>query len=159
LGDFKDPNVSKITTEVSFSLKLSFRAGPLAYFMPTTTTAEGTFFFASPLVQLRNYVISSCSLSMITGDCIKVAIDLISPVNVAHCEKLMQEFRLQNKHDGWKEDVLQLKSSLWYAWRSCSVLEKCQVEFTWQLVMDMVLTLTGSSSSLRLDAIGGFMMG
>jgi len=151
LGDFKDPNISKITTEVSFSLKLSFHAGPLAYFMPTTTTAEGTFFFAGPLVQLWNYVISSCSLSTITSNCIKVAIDFISPVNVAHCEKLMQEFRLQNKHDRWKEDVLQLKSSLWYAWQSCSVLEKCQAEFRWELAMDMVLT--GSSSSSRLDAM------
>ncbi len=110
----------------------------------TTTTAEGTFFFAGPLVQLRNYIISSCSLSTITGDCIKVAIDFISPVNVARCKKLMEEFRLQNKHDGWKEDVLQLKSSLWYAWQSCNVLEKRQAEFTWELAMDMVLT--GSSS-------------
>ncbi|KAF8325208.1 Rec8 like protein-domain-containing protein [Cantharellus anzutake] len=55
LGDFKDPDVSAITTEQRFLPRsttvmrlLEIRADPLAYFMPTTTTSEGTFFYAGP---------------------------------------------------------------------------------------------------------------
>ncbi|UZJ57232.1 hypothetical protein CBS101457_006552 [Exobasidium rhododendri] len=54
-------------------------------------------------------------------DCIKVAVDFISPQNVARCFKLTEEFRgltVEGKKS-WKEDVLQLKAQLWYAWKAC----------------------------------------
>ncbi|KAL0569857.1 hypothetical protein V5O48_012109 [Marasmius crinis-equi] len=56
-----------------------------------------------------------CNLS----DCIKVAIDFVSPENVERCEQLTMEFREQNHSKAWKEDVLQLRSMLWFAWMSC----------------------------------------
>ncbi|KAL0062643.1 hypothetical protein AAF712_010480 [Marasmius tenuissimus] len=56
-----------------------------------------------------------CNLS----NCIKVAIDFVSPENVERCEQLTREFREQNNIKAWKEDVLQLKSMLWFAWMSC----------------------------------------
>ncbi|KZV86429.1 Clavaminate synthase-like protein [Exidia glandulosa HHB12029] len=55
-----------------------------------------------------------CNLS----DCIKVAVDFVSPENIERCENLTREFQAQT----WKEDVLQLKTMLWYAWQSCSRL-------------------------------------
>ncbi|KZT20654.1 Clavaminate synthase-like protein [Neolentinus lepideus HHB14362 ss-1] len=61
-----------------------------------------------------------CNLS----DCIKVAIDFVSPENVARCEKLTQEFRQQNQAQQWKEDVLQLKTMMWFAWLSCCKQER-----------------------------------
>ncbi|KAK7051286.1 hypothetical protein VNI00_004786 [Paramarasmius palmivorus] len=57
------------------------------------------------------------------ADCIKVAIDFVSPENVERCEKLTREFREQNQSKAWKEDVLQLRSMMWFAWLSC-----CQQE-------------------------------
>jgi len=57
------------------------------------------------------------------GDCIKVAVDFVSPANVSRCEKLTHEFREQNRSTSWKEDVLQLKTMMWYAWESCRRLE------------------------------------
>jgi lysine-specific demethylase 3 len=53
------------------------------------------------------------------ADCVKVAIDFVSPENVARCEQLTQEFREQNQGLKWKEDVLQLKTMMWFAWLSC----------------------------------------
>ncbi|KAJ3713832.1 hypothetical protein C8R42DRAFT_713033 [Lentinula raphanica] len=53
------------------------------------------------------------------ADCIKVAVDFVSPENVQRCEKLTQEFREQNQSKVWKEDVLQLKTMMWFAWLSC----------------------------------------
>ncbi|KIL67385.1 hypothetical protein M378DRAFT_102557 [Amanita muscaria Koide BX008] len=53
------------------------------------------------------------------ADCIKVAIDFVSPENVARCEQLTQEFREQNQGLKWKEDVLQLRTMMWFAWLSC----------------------------------------
>ncbi|EJD54118.1 Clavaminate synthase-like protein [Auricularia subglabra TFB-10046 SS5] len=61
-----------------------------------------------------------CNLS----DCIKVAVDFVSPENVERCERLTQEFREQNQVTPWKEDILQLKTMLWYAWLSCSIVER-----------------------------------
>ncbi|TFK56251.1 Clavaminate synthase-like protein [Heliocybe sulcata] len=61
-----------------------------------------------------------CNLS----DCIKVAIDFVSPENVARCENLTKEFRQQNQAQQWKEDVLQLKTMMWFAWLSCCKQEK-----------------------------------
>ncbi|KAF5357688.1 hypothetical protein D9758_007482 [Tetrapyrgos nigripes] len=56
-----------------------------------------------------------CNLS----DCIKVAIDFVSPENIVRCEKLTKEFREQNQGKAWKEDVLQLRTMMWFAWLSC----------------------------------------
>ncbi|KAJ3776204.1 hypothetical protein FB446DRAFT_778258 [Lentinula raphanica] len=53
------------------------------------------------------------------ADYIKVAVDFVSPENVQRCEKLTQEFREQNQSKVWKEDVLQLKTMMWFAWLSC----------------------------------------
>ncbi|KAF9076650.1 hypothetical protein BDP27DRAFT_1313682 [Rhodocollybia butyracea] len=54
------------------------------------------------------------------ADCIKVAVDFVSPENVERCEQLTREFREQNQSKVWKEDILQLKSMMWFAWLSCS---------------------------------------
>lgn len=54
------------------------------------------------------------------ADCVKVAIDFVSPENVTRCEQLTQEFREQNQGLKWKEDVLQLKTMMWFAWLSCA---------------------------------------
>lgn len=58
------------------------------------------------------------------SDCIKVAIDFVSPENVVRCEQLTAEFREQNQRKVWKEDVLQLRTMLWFAWLSCCEQEK-----------------------------------
>ncbi len=50
----------------------------------------------------------------------KVAIDFVSPENIDRCEKLTKEFREQNQRKAWKEDVLQLRTMMWFAWQSCS---------------------------------------
>ncbi|KAG8721975.1 hypothetical protein FRC09_007036 [Ceratobasidium sp. 395] len=52
------------------------------------------------------------------ADCIKVAVDFVSLENVNRCEKLTAEFRLENGKSTWKEDVLQLRTMMMYAWRS-----------------------------------------
>ncbi|KAJ7725064.1 hypothetical protein B0H16DRAFT_285195 [Mycena metata] len=57
------------------------------------------------------------------SDCIKVAVDFVSPENIERCEKLTQEFREVNYRQAWKEDVLQLRTMMWFAWLSC-----CQQE-------------------------------
>ncbi|KAG8935880.1 hypothetical protein FRC02_005879 [Tulasnella sp. 418] len=57
-----------------------------------------------------------CNLS----DCIKVAVDFVSPENVDRCEVLTKEFREQNQSHAWKEDVLQLKMTMYHAWKSLS---------------------------------------
>ncbi|KAI5823553.1 hypothetical protein K523DRAFT_357552 [Schizophyllum commune Tattone D] len=55
------------------------------------------------------------------SDCIKVAVDFVSPENVERCERLTEEFRQENHvaEKRWKEDVLQLKTMMWYAWVNC----------------------------------------
>ncbi|OAX39131.1 Clavaminate synthase-like protein [Rhizopogon vinicolor AM-OR11-026] len=58
------------------------------------------------------------------ADCIKVAVDFVSPENIDRCEKLTREFREQNQSMAWKEDVLQLRTMMWFAWLSCSRQEK-----------------------------------
>ena len=52
-------------------------------------------------------------------DCIKVAVDFVSPENIERCEMLTREFREQNQSMAWKEDVLQLRTMMWFAWLSC----------------------------------------
>ncbi|KAF6767664.1 JmjC [Kalmanozyma brasiliensis GHG001] len=51
-------------------------------------------------------------------DCVKVAVDFVSPQNVGRCFKLTAEFRelVKDHKKGWKEDVLSLRTTLWYAW-------------------------------------------
>lgn len=51
-------------------------------------------------------------------DCVKVAVDFVSPQNVERCFKLTAEFRelLKDYKRAWKEDVLSLRTTLWYAW-------------------------------------------
>ncbi|KAJ2914460.1 hypothetical protein MD484_g5929, partial [Candolleomyces efflorescens] len=58
------------------------------------------------------------------ADSIKIAIDYVSPENVDRCAKLTKEFREQNKSKVWKEDILQLKTMMWYGWLSCFRQEK-----------------------------------
>ncbi|PWN30022.1 hypothetical protein BDZ90DRAFT_224999 [Jaminaea rosea] len=58
------------------------------------------------------------------ADCMKVAVDFVSPENVARCFQLTSEFRDVNRgHKAWKEDTLQLKKMLWHAWRACRTME------------------------------------
>ncbi|KAI0332443.1 hypothetical protein GY45DRAFT_1369153 [Cubamyces sp. BRFM 1775] len=58
------------------------------------------------------------------ADCIKVACDFVSPENIDRCETLTREFREQNQSMAWKEDVLQLRTMMWFAWLSCCRQEK-----------------------------------
>lgn len=60
------------------------------------------------------------------ADCIKVACDFVSPENIERCEALTKEFRDQNHAVVWKEDVLQLRSMMWFAWLSCSAQMKAR---------------------------------
>ncbi|KAH8106073.1 hypothetical protein BXZ70DRAFT_1004357 [Cristinia sonorae] len=58
------------------------------------------------------------------ADCIKVASDFVSPENIERCEELTKEFREQNQSMVWKEDVLQLRTMMWFAWLSCCRQER-----------------------------------
>ncbi|KAM0786776.1 hypothetical protein ACM66B_002210 [Microbotryomycetes sp. NB124-2] len=54
------------------------------------------------------------------ADCIKVASDFVSIENVDRCWKVTDEFREQTRGpDLWRDDVLQLKTQLLWAWISC----------------------------------------
>ena len=64
------------------------------------------------------------------ADCIKVAVDFVSPENVRRCEILTREFREQNQTQAWKEDVLQLRTMMWYAWLSSERLEQLEPDET-----------------------------
>lgn len=56
----------------------------------------------------------------------KIAIDFVSPENIDRCETLTKEFREQNQSMQWKEDVLQLRTMMWFAWLSCRIHEAIQ---------------------------------
>ena len=56
----------------------------------------------------------------------KIAIDFVSPENIDRCETLTKEFREQNQSMQWKEDVLQLRTMMWFAWLSCRIHEGLQ---------------------------------
>ena len=58
------------------------------------------------------------------ADSIKVAVDFVSTKNIARCEKLTGEFREQNQSMVWKEDSLQLRTMMWFAWLSCTRQEE-----------------------------------
>jgi len=60
------------------------------------------------------------------ADCMKIAIDFVSPENIERCEALTREFREQNQSMQWKEDVLQLRTMMWFAWLSCRIHEAAQ---------------------------------
>ncbi|OJT13379.1 Lysine-specific demethylase 3A [Trametes pubescens] len=62
------------------------------------------------------------------ADCIKVACDFVSPENIDRCENLTSEFREQNQSMAWKEDVLQLRTMMWFSWLSCVRQEKEMLE-------------------------------
>lgn len=62
-------------------------------------------------------ILQVCNLA----DIVKVAIDFVSPENIQRCEKLTKEFREQNQGSVWKEDVLQLRTMMWFAWLSCKL--------------------------------------
>lgn len=53
----------------------------------------------------------------------KIAIDFVSPENIDRCETLTKEFREQNQSMQWKEDVLQLRTMMWFSWLSCRIHE------------------------------------
>ena len=57
------------------------------------------------------------------ADCMKIAIDFVSPENIDRCEILTMEFREQNQSMQWKEDVLQLRTMMWFAWLSSRMHE------------------------------------
>ncbi|KAF4574934.1 hypothetical protein EYR36_006286 [Pleurotus pulmonarius] len=66
------------------------------------------------------FIPAGCAHQVVNlADCIKVAIDFVSPENIARCEQLTREFREQNQSMVWKEDVLQLRTMMWFAWLSC----------------------------------------
>jgi hypothetical protein len=56
----------------------------------------------------------------------KIAIDFVSPENIDRCETLTREFREQNQSMQWKEDVLQLRTMMWFSWLSCRIHEATQ---------------------------------
>lgn len=58
-------------------------------------------------------------------DCMKIAVDFVSPENVARCFQLTKEFRALSNDTikSWKEDILQLKAMLWHAWRGSRIME------------------------------------
>ncbi|KAL6550255.1 Lysine-specific demethylase jmj26 [Orobanche minor] len=49
--------------------------------------------------------------------CIKVALDFVSPENVASCFKLTEEFRVLPKNHRAKEDKLEVKKMVLHAMR------------------------------------------
>jgi lysine-specific demethylase 3 len=55
-------------------------------------------------VQLLIIILQVCNLA----DCIKVAVDFVSPENLSRCGQLTKEFRSENEKVTWKEDILQL---------------------------------------------------
>ncbi|WWC85206.1 uncharacterized protein L201_000065 [Kwoniella dendrophila CBS 6074] len=65
-----------------------------------------------------------CNLS----DCIKIALDFVSPHNVRRCQQLTADFRKENFAKAWKEDVLQLYNVLWYSWLSCIETRKRRIK-------------------------------
>ncbi|KAF4602128.1 hypothetical protein EYR40_005332 [Pleurotus pulmonarius] len=66
------------------------------------------------------FIPAGCAHQVVNlADCVKVAIDFVSPENIARCEQLTREFREQNQSMVWKEDVLQLRTMMWFAWLSC----------------------------------------
>jgi lysine-specific demethylase 3 len=47
------------------------------------------------------------------ADCIKIALDFVSPHNTHRCQQLVRDFRRENFLRAWKDDVLQLYNVMW----------------------------------------------
>jgi hypothetical protein len=77
------------------------------------------------------------------ADCIKVATDFVSLESVDRCEMLTAEFRDENKNVTWKEDVLQLRTMMMYAWRST-----CQLRMLWHNTSERLEDSWGPKSRL-----------
>ena len=72
-----------------------------------------------PSYQYLIYIVTDSSFKVCNlADCIKVAVDFVSPENVDRCGALTREFREQNQASAWKEDVLQLRHMMYHAWNS-----------------------------------------
>jgi lysine-specific demethylase 3 len=82
----------------------------------------------------------------------KIAIDFVSPENIDRCERLTKEFREQNQRKAWKEDVLQLRTMMWFAWQSCSKKESELKED--ETVLGGQLTTSGESSQNGMRSEG-----
>ncbi|KAJ3099571.1 hypothetical protein HK100_004868 [Physocladia obscura] len=59
-------------------------------------------------------------------DCIKAACDFVSPENLRACVRLTGEFRKLSKTHRRREDLLNLKSTLWSVWMSCPLLKESE---------------------------------
>ncbi|KAJ3135049.1 hypothetical protein HK100_003065 [Physocladia obscura] len=57
-------------------------------------------------------------------DCIKAACDFVSPENLRACVQLTGEFRKLSKTHRRREDLLNLKCTLWSVWTSCPLLNE-----------------------------------
>lgn len=98
-----------------YSFRVYQRPGE-AVFIPAGCAHQVGILMLEPFAVVELFFLQVCNLA----DCIKVAVDFVSPENVQRCEQLTQEFREQNQSNVWKEDVLQLKTMMWFAWLSCS---------------------------------------
>lgn len=91
-----------------------------AIFIPAGCAHQVCQINAWSVLRCLRFAMQVCNLA----DCIKVAVDFVSPENIKRCEKLTSEFREQNQSMAWKEDVLQLRTMMWFAWLSCCRQEK-----------------------------------
>jgi lysine-specific demethylase 3 len=91
-----------------------------AVFIPAGCAHQVCYPHYPSSVSFINTFIQVCNLA----DCVKVAVDFVSPENIQRCENLTREFREQNQSMVWKEDVLQLRTMMWFAWLSCRLQEK-----------------------------------
>ncbi|KAL5508510.1 hypothetical protein ACEPAH_6129 [Sanghuangporus vaninii] len=97
-----------------------------------------------------------CNLS----DSIKAACDFVSPENVERCETLTREFRQQNQSLVWKEDVLQLRSMMWFAWLSCrQQQEKAKQQDSGLESAVAQATISGDKDEMDADNADGSSLG
>ncbi|KZW00096.1 hypothetical protein EXIGLDRAFT_176255 [Exidia glandulosa HHB12029] len=89
-----------------------------------TTLREKTGLTWWEIVQRTNeavFIPAGCPHQVLNrSHCVKIAIDFVSPQNIARCHHLTARFRAQNVGEKWKEDVLQLKTMAWHAWVALS---------------------------------------
>ena len=77
----------------------------------------------------------------------KIAIDFVSPENIDRCETLTREFREQNQSMQWKEDVLQLRTMMWFSWLSCRIHEAVQGKEKTSMSSAVVITSVSNTKS------------
>jgi lysine-specific demethylase 3 len=75
-----------------------------AVFIPAGCAHQVGILFIGSITN-TNGLAKVCNLA----DCIKVAVDFVSPENLARCAQLTKEFRNENERVAWKEDILQLQ--------------------------------------------------